>query len=125
MNEAILMNRINGQNDLSDVEPCNILRENLILDEHGHKITSWQELHQHVQKVCVLEGCVELYNPRTVRLSQDITFCTDMCQLVLLEHLMLDERFHCIDLCILLLLDKLDLAKGALSDNFDCLIVVR
>lgn len=125
MNKAILVDRLNGQNDLSNIESCDVLREDLILDEHSHKITSWQELHQHVEEVRVLEGCVELYDPGTVRLSQDITFRTDMSQLVLLEHLALDERLHGVDLSILLLLDKLDFTKGALSDDLQRLIVLR
>lgn len=125
MNETILMNRLNGQNDLSNIESCDVLRENLIFNEHSHEITTWQELHQHVKEVRVLEGGVELHNPWTVRLSQDITFRTYMSELVLFEHLALDERLHGVDLSILLLLDELDLPKSALSDDFKGLIVLR
>ncbi len=125
VNETILMNCVDSQNNLSNIESRNVLRENLIFDEHSHKITSWQELHQHIEEVRILEGCVELHHPWAIRLSQDITFRADMRQLILLEHLVFDERLHCVNLCILLLLDELDFPERALANDFDGSIVVR
>ena len=45
MDESKLMDRFYRQNALRDVESCNILGERVILDQHGHQISSRQELH--------------------------------------------------------------------------------
>lgn len=73
MYKAKLVNCLDSQGDLSHVETRNILSEDLILDKHCHEITSWQELHQHVQKSIVLESGVQLDNPRTIRFCKYIT----------------------------------------------------
>jgi hypothetical protein len=85
MNEAELMDSFNGQCDFRHVETSNVFREDLILNEHSHQITTRQEFHQHVQERAILKGCVKLDDPRTVRLSKNITFRANMCKLVLLE----------------------------------------
>ena len=85
MYEAKLVDSLNGQGELSHVKASDVLRENLVLDEHSHQITTWQELHEHVQEGVVLESRVELDDPRTVRLGEDITLGADVCKLVLLE----------------------------------------
>ena len=124
MDEAIFVNCLNSKDDLSYVESSDILREDLILDQHCHQITSRQKLHQHVKEVVILESGVELYNPRTVRFRKDISLCTNVCQLILLEHFTLDERLHSVDLAILLLLYKLHFSKSTLSDDLQSLVVV-
>lgn len=48
MNEAQLMDRLNGEHNLSNIETRNILGEDFILDQHGHQVSSRQKLHQHV-----------------------------------------------------------------------------
>ena len=85
MNEAKLMDGFYSKGDLSHVEASDILGEDLILDKHGHQITTRQELHQHVQERVVLERRVQLDHPRTVRLGQDITLGPDVRKLILLE----------------------------------------
>lgn len=48
MYEAELVNSLNGERDLGHVEASDVLCEDLILDEHGHQVTTGQELHEHV-----------------------------------------------------------------------------
>ena len=74
MNEPKLVNSLDGKNTLGDVEPSNILRECVVLDEHRHQISSWQELHDEVEVRRILEGVVELHNPWRVGLRENITF---------------------------------------------------
>lgn len=85
MYEAKLVHGLNGQSKLSHVETSDILGEDFILDEHGHQITTGQELHQHVQESVVLKGSVKLDNPRAVRLGENVTLGADVGKLVLLE----------------------------------------
>jgi hypothetical protein len=66
MYEAELVNSLNGKCDFSHIETSNVLCEDLVLDEHGHKITTGQELHEHVEEGVVLEGGVQLDDPRAV-----------------------------------------------------------
>lgn len=93
MNEAQLVDSLYGQNDFCHVEPCNILGEDLILDEHGHQVTTRQELHQHVQEGVVLEGGVQLDDPGTVRFGENITFGTHVGQLIFLKLCRVNSSF--------------------------------
>jgi hypothetical protein len=85
MNETELMDRFYSKGDLRHVEASDILGEDFVLNEHGHQVTTRQELHQHVQEGAVLKGRVKLDDPRTVRLGQNVTFGTDVSQLVFFE----------------------------------------
>jgi hypothetical protein len=117
------VNCLYGQDNLGNVESSNILREDFIFDEHGHQVSTRQKLHQHVEEVGVLEGCVELHDPRTVRLGQDISLGSHVCQLILLEHLRLDQGLHGVHLAIHLLLHQLDFAKGTFTNDLDGRVV--
>jgi hypothetical protein len=83
--ETELVNRLNGKCDLGHVETSDVLCEDLVLDEHGHQITTRQELHKHVEEGVVLEGCVQLDDPWAVRLGKDITLRPYVGQLIFLE----------------------------------------
>jgi hypothetical protein len=84
MNEAQLMHSFNRQRNLRHVEPRYVLTKDLILDQHRHEITTRKELHEHVEEGRVLERGVQLYQPWAVRVSQDVTLCPDMCELIFL-----------------------------------------
>lgn len=49
MNKSLLVDSIEGCHQLSHVESRDIFREDFILDEHGHQITTRQEFHQHIK----------------------------------------------------------------------------
>jgi hypothetical protein len=83
MYEAQPVDRFDRQSDFSHVEPGNIFREDLVLDEHSHQITTGQELHEHVKERRVLERSMQLHQPRTVCVRKDITFSADVSKLVL------------------------------------------
>ena len=85
MDEAQLVYRLYGEDNFCHVEACDILGEDLILDEHGHQVTTGQELHEHVQEGVVLECGVQLDDPGAVRLGENVTFGAYVSQLVLLE----------------------------------------
>lgn len=124
MDEAQLVDRLDGEDDLGDVEAGDVLREDLVLDEHCHQVTAGQKLHEHVEEVGVLEGGVEPDDPGAVGLGEDVTLGADVGELVLLEHLGLDEGLHGVDLAVALLLDELDLSEGALADDLDGVVVL-
>jgi len=84
MYEAEFVHGLNSKRNLSHIEPRDILRKDFILDEHGHEIPARQELHKHVQERRVLERRVQLDQPRTICVCEDITLSSDVCQLVLL-----------------------------------------
>jgi hypothetical protein len=48
VDEAELVDSLNGECDLGHVEASDVLGEDFIFDEHGHQITSGQKLHEHV-----------------------------------------------------------------------------
>ncbi len=85
MDEAQFMHGFNGERDLSHVETGDVLGENLIFDQHGHQVTTGKKLHEHVEEGAVLEGGMQLDNPRAVGLGENISLGADVGQLVLLE----------------------------------------
>jgi hypothetical protein len=48
MYKAKLVDSFNSERDLGHVEARNVLCEDLVLDEHGHQVTTRQKLHEHV-----------------------------------------------------------------------------
>ena len=124
MNEAQFVHSIDGKDNLGDIESRDILRKDFILDKHGHQIATGQELHQHVKEERILESSVKLDNPWTVRLCQDISFRSNVGELVFLEHFCFYQRLHSIDLAVTFLLNKFNLAKSTLSDDLDGVIVL-
>jgi len=84
MDEAQLVHRLDGQRDLSHVKARDVFGEDLVLDEHGHEIAARQELHEHVEERGVLEGRVQLHQPRAVGIGENVTLGTYVRQLILL-----------------------------------------
>jgi hypothetical protein len=74
VDEAKLVHSLNRKGDLGHVEASDVLGEDLVLDEHGHEIATGKELHEHVKEGVVLEGRVQLDDPRAVRLGEHVTF---------------------------------------------------
>ena len=124
MDEAQLVNCLNGEDNLCDIEPSDVLREDLVFDQHRHKISTRQELHQHVEEVGVLEGGVELDDPGAVGLGKNVSLCPDVGQLIFLKHFCLDQGLHRVYHTVRLLLDQLDFSEGTLSDDLDGGIVL-
>lgn len=85
VDETKLMDGFYSKGDLGHVEAGDVLGENLVLNEHGHEVTAGQELHEHVEERAVLEGGVQLDDPRTVRLCENVALGTDVGQLVLFK----------------------------------------
>ena len=85
MNEAKLVHSLKSQCDFGHVEASNVLGEDFVLDQHGHQVTTRQELHEHVQESRILERSMQLDEPGTVGVGKDITLGADVSQLVFLE----------------------------------------
>ena len=125
VDEAQLVNDLNGKDDLGHVKPGDILGEDLILDQHRHEITTREKFHQHVEEGRILKGREKLHHPRAVGLGQDVPFSPDMSQLILLKHLRLDQGLQGVDLAVGLLLHELDLTKGTFTDDLQSHEVLR
>jgi hypothetical protein len=85
MDKAELVHSFQSQCDLGHVETSNVFGEDFVLDQHGHEITTWQELHEHVEEGRVLERGMQLDEPRTVGVCENVAFGTHVSELVLLE----------------------------------------
>ena len=64
MDEPQFMDSLDGEDTFCDVKSRHIFRECVVLDEHGHQITSRQEFHDEVEVGRILEGIVKLHDPR-------------------------------------------------------------
>lgn len=91
MYELELVDRLDGHNDLGNVESRNVLAEDIVLDQHGHKIAARQEFHQHVQELVILERRKKLHDPWAVGFGQDVSLSPDSGSLVSCHHLRLDQ----------------------------------
>lgn len=58
MDEAQLVHSFQSKGNLGHVEAGNVLGEDLVLDQHGHQVTTRQELHEHVEEGRILERSV-------------------------------------------------------------------
>jgi hypothetical protein len=143
VDEAQLVHSFNSQNDFSHVEPCDVLAKDLILDEHCHQVSTWQELHEHVEEGWVLERRVQFDEPWTLCVGENIALGADMGKLIFLVlwnllatelviarwpesyHLCLDKRFEGVDLLVTLPLNKFDFTKGTFADDLQCAVVLR
>jgi hypothetical protein len=56
MNEAELVNGLNGKNAFGDIESGHIFRERVVFDEHGHEIATREKLHNKIQILWILKG---------------------------------------------------------------------
>ena len=81
MNETKLVNRFNGEDALRDVETGYVFGECVVLDQHGHEVSSRQELHDKVEVRGILEGIIKLHDPWRVGFCENVAFCADVCQL--------------------------------------------
>src|SRR6267154_1023593 len=84
MDEAELMDSVDGKYTFCNVEASDIFGEGVIFNEHGHEVAAMEELHDKIQRLCVLEGIKQLNHPMGVGLGQNIAFSTDVGQLQML-----------------------------------------
>lgn len=63
MNVSEVVNSLNGKCALCHVESCHILRKNVVLHQHSHKVTTGEEFHDQVQIEGILERVEKLHNP--------------------------------------------------------------
>ena len=83
-----------GQDALCCVEPGLMFSEDIFFYELGHQVSSRKILHDQIQVVLVLEGLLEVDDPLLLALGKDVSFCVEVAELVLLDHLGL---FHFFD----------------------------
>ena len=109
MNEAKLMNGLNGQNALRNIESGNVFGESVVFDKHGHEVASGKEFHYQVEELRVLEGVEKLHDPWRVGFSQYVSFSTHVSKLpeMLVSILLYRTRTNLILLQHLLLLPVL------------------
>jgi hypothetical protein len=127
VNEAKVMDCVNGKYTFCNVETRDIFGECVIFDEHGHEVTAREKLHDKIQRLCILEGIEQLNHPSGVGLGKNIAFSTDVRQLrmlpvarfchneektylILFQHFLLLQCFHGIDFTGIGLLDQPDLS---------------
>lgn len=82
MDEAELVNGLDGEHTLGHVEARDVLAEGVVLDQHRHEVSSGKELHEEVKIVRVLERVVQLHDPGRVRLGEDVALGADVRELV-------------------------------------------
>ena len=99
------MHVVDGEDDLRCVELGPGLVE-LTLERHVvEELAAIDELHDHVQCVCVLERILKLHDERMLDPLQDFPLSENALLLVRAEHEILLDNLHGVILTSLLMLD--------------------
>lgn len=75
VDEAHLVDALDGQRQLCHVEARQGLGEDAHSDEQAHHVPAGDVVHDEVEAVAVLEGVVETHHPLVVGLRQDVALC--------------------------------------------------
>lgn len=81
MDEAGLVDGVDGEDALGNVETGRVLGEGVVLDEQRHHVAAGQKLHDEVEILGVLEAVVELHYPIIVGHGKQITLSADVGEL--------------------------------------------
>lgn len=75
VDEAHLVDALDGQRQLGHVETRQDLREDTHSDEQAHHVSPGYVVHDEVEALSILERVVETHHPLVVCLGQDVAFC--------------------------------------------------
>jgi hypothetical protein len=117
MDVVNLVDSFDRKNRLSDVKAALVFCENIFSNQKGHEISAWQEVHDEIEVLFVLEGVLKVDNPRVLGLHENFALGFDVGHLVLVDHLGLFHLFHGNYLTSLLVAADAHLAEGATADN--------
>lgn len=78
---AEVVNSLDRKNAFCHVESCDIFREDVVLHQHSHEITTRKELHDEIQVVRVLKRIEKLNDPRRRRFCKKVSLRANMSKL--------------------------------------------
>lgn len=55
MDETQFVNGFDGQDTFCYIKSCNWFAKDIVLDQHGHQISSRKEFHNEIQKLSILK----------------------------------------------------------------------
>ena len=113
VDEAHLVDGLDGTDELCDVEEGEVLGERAQLDEEAHHVASGDVLHHKVEVLLVLEGEEQLHYPLVVRFGQDVALRLDVGDLVPPQDIRLAQRLHGVQLLGVHFLDERHDTKGS------------
>eukprot|EP00754_Rhynchopus_humris_P020783 Rhum_TRINITY_DN14714_c3_g2::Rhum_TRINITY_DN14714_c3_g2_i1::g.113320::m.113320 len=95
------MDRMHSKDQLGHVELRHLLPKDIVGDEPRHQVAARQKLHHQIQMVLVLEGVVQVCDPRVfflllqvVRLHKHVAFRPHVRHLVAVHHVLLVQTFY-------------------------------
>jgi hypothetical protein len=81
MYEPELVDGVDGQDAFCHVETGDVLAECVVLDQHGHEISTGEKFHEKIEILRVLERIEELDDPRRVGLGKHVALSADVGKL--------------------------------------------
>ena len=72
VDEACVVNGLNGENTFGNVEAGRVLGESFITNQQRHHVAAGQEFHNQIEILGVLEAVVQLNNPVVVGEGKEI-----------------------------------------------------
>ena len=116
VDEVQLMDALHCQDCLGHVEASHLLREDVLLHEHVHEVSSREVLHDQIEIVLVRKGGLELDDPVGVRLGKDVPLGSDVVHLILLVHYLFGHLFYCHQRASRVSAES-DLSEGSSTNN--------
>jgi len=81
---------VEGEENLGGVELGFFVGEDVLLHEEVHEVAAWEELHDEVEVIVVLEGAFEVDHPGVFLADgEDVPFLPALHDFVFVDHLRL------------------------------------
>lgn len=81
MNKAHFVDGLDGEYALCHIETSDVLRKSVVLDQHCHKISTGEELHNEIEIRGILERVKQLDDPWGVRFGKNVALSANVCKL--------------------------------------------
>lgn len=94
MNEVDLMDRLDGQDGLSNVKTTGFFTQDILSHEQRHEIATWKKVHDKVKVLIVLETVFQIDNPLILCLDEHLSLRLDVIDLILVYHFGLFHSLH-------------------------------
>lgn len=125
MYEVDLMDRLDGQDGLSNVKTTGLFAQDILSHEQRHEITTWKKVHDKIKILIVLETVFQIDNPLILCLDEHLTLSLDVIHLILVYHFGLFHSLHGNYLSSIDMPANSDLAECASSDDGKWIEVTR
>jgi hypothetical protein len=124
MHDSIFVHVFQSQDDFSSDEPDTRFIPLLLACQEGKEFATITEFHAHEPMSLVLESKMELHDVGMVSSSQNLLFCLNSQQSIVLEDQVFADALHGTDCTIYFMFGQEDLTHGTSTDDLNLVEVL-